>query len=239
MAGLKRIFEDTSIHCEVAIASEEDCVAYVTKEDTRVDGPWFVGTQHKGAGARTDIHYLAEAVRGGKRGREIYDDDNLVSAAVKYAGGLRAMVAAYDPPRVLRPAVLTRLCIGPSGSGKSWCCANYAASKGTAVYTRPKGVYWERYAGETTCILEEFGDSFMDIGEWKRLCDKYVLQIHYVYTSILSNFTLTDSHLQFLSSMGVHSAALTLCSSTLTSPQSTGGTLRWLQTTLESPYSGE
>lgn len=188
MNTVKRVFECDSIHCEVAIMDEDVCVAYVTKEDTRVDGPWEIGRRHRGPGARNDIHCLRDAVAGGKRGRDIYDDDNLVGPAVKYAGGLRAMEVAYGVSAPERPDIYVRLCIGASNTGKTTCCRKYIASLGTPVYSRPKGTYWEGYKGEKTVLLEEFGDSFMDCSEWKRLCDKYVSFVRFALTALLTTY---------------------------------------------------
>ena len=57
-------------HWEVARGTLAQCVAYVTKEDTRIDGPWQFGTGST-MGGRTDLAQAAEAIRSGMDIREV------------------------------------------------------------------------------------------------------------------------------------------------------------------------
>ena len=73
-------------HFEVSKGTPEQATAYCTKEDTRLEGPWVFG-EIQGQGKRNDIISLRNAIRDGKRGRDLFDDDSVVGPAVKYARG--------------------------------------------------------------------------------------------------------------------------------------------------------
>lgn len=86
-----------------------------------MSGPYKFGEISKGQGSRTDIVALRDAVKSGKRGRDLYDDDGLVGAAVKYSGGVQRMVDAYTAPK-MRGEFRCILHYGPPGTGKTHCC---------------------------------------------------------------------------------------------------------------------
>jgi hypothetical protein len=51
-----------SLHFEKRYGSQSEAIAYCSKEDTRVDGPWEYGTCNK-QGDRTDLELAADIVR--------------------------------------------------------------------------------------------------------------------------------------------------------------------------------
>lgn len=108
-------------HFEKANGTGEQCTAYCTKEDTRVGEPVVWGKMSRGAGSRTDIVALRDAVRDGKRGRALYDDDGLVGAAVKYQRGLAALEQCYSVAPE-RGDIRVVFHYGPPGTGKTHCC---------------------------------------------------------------------------------------------------------------------
>jgi len=110
-------------HFEKAQGTGEQCTDYCSKEDTRVDGtePFVFGELGRGQGSRSDIVALRDAIKSGKRGRDLYDDDGLVGPAVRYGRGLEQMAAAYSTAES-RPDLVVTLHYGPPGTGKTYCC---------------------------------------------------------------------------------------------------------------------
>lgn len=131
-------------HWEKARGTPQQCADYCRKEDTRQDGPWEFGVMGSGQGTRNDIIDLRDAVRNGKRGRDLYDDDSLVRAAVKYGRGVESMAAAYTVP-IARPDVVVSLHFGPAGTGKTHCCY----SDDAYLYDGNANGFWNGYHGQT------------------------------------------------------------------------------------------
>ena len=157
-------------HTEPARGTGQQCEDYCTKEETRMDGPYRYGTRSRGAGSRTDILALRDAVRDGKRDRELFEDDAVAGAAIRYCRGVDRMVAAYDSPP-MREDVRVILHFGPPGTGKTHC----AHSPKAFYYDGSQGEFWIGYNGEDTVILDEFGGHVLRPLMFQRLCDKYPL----------------------------------------------------------------
>lgn len=138
-------------HWEKAIGNGQQCTAYCTKEDSRTGGPWIFGELGTGQGRRNDIVALRDAIKSGKRGRELFDDDGVVSPAVKYGRGVEQMVAAYTMPRP-RPNVVVTLHYGPAGTGKTHCCH----SDDAYFYDGNANGFWNGYKSESKVCLEPF-----------------------------------------------------------------------------------
>lgn len=117
-------------------------VDYCTKEDSREDsdiaGPFMWGELSK-QGARNDLVALRDAVRSGKRGRELFDDDDLCGAAIKYVRGTAAMVESYNVAKS-RDDVVVTFHYGEPGLGKSYCCAS-----DDAYYFDGNNGFWNGY----------------------------------------------------------------------------------------------
>jgi len=131
-------------HWEKARGTGQQCHDYCTKEASRTGGPWIFGVLGKGSGARNDIVALRDAVKSGKRGRDLYDDDSIVSAAVKYGRGVESMVSAYSVAGP-RPDVVVTFHFGPPGTGKSHCCYSEDAYR----YDGGTNGFWNGYEQQT------------------------------------------------------------------------------------------
>lgn len=183
-------------HWEPAKGTSDECEEYCTKEETRVGGPYRWGSRG-GQGKRNDLITLREAIKEGKRGRELFDDDSCLGPAVRYSRGVEKLVEAYDPP-VRRDAILVTFHYGPAGkypspwgspaisslrlltfffffagSGKTHCCHS-----DDAYYFDGNNGFWEGYAGQSKVILDEFSGHVLTPLMFQRLCDKYPLMLN-------------------------------------------------------------
>lgn len=128
-------------HFETARGTAAQNKAYCTKKECRIDGPWEYGQarNRKGQGQRNDIIALRDAIKSGKRGRDLFDDDELVHTAVKYTRGVDRMAEAYDPP-VSRDDLHVIFHYGPAGTGKTRCAHDDAA-----YYFDGNNGFWNGY----------------------------------------------------------------------------------------------
>lgn len=161
-------FDIPEAHFDAAKGTPEQCDDYSTKEDTRVGGPYRFGTMCK-QGRRTDLLNLRDAVRSGKRGRELFDDDELAGSAIKFGRGVDAMVAAYTVA-LPRDDLRVVLHFGPPGTGKTFCCQ---AEGCCMLKLSQQGGFWLNYNGEKHIILDEFSGHIMSPLDLQQLCDKY------------------------------------------------------------------
>jgi hypothetical protein len=166
---IKRYLGDR-VHLDNARGTPEQCKAYCTKEDTRVGGPYEFGEMGGCQGKRSDLLALRDAVREGKRGRELFDDDEVAGAAIKFQRGVGAMEQAYSTAPV-RDDIRVVLHFGPPGCGKTHC----AHQEDAYYFDGNNGEFWIGYTDQSTCILDEFGGHTLRPLTLQRLCDKYPL----------------------------------------------------------------
>lgn len=107
-------------HFEKAKGSPLQNKQYCTKEETRISGPYEFGACPGGQGQRADLLALRDAVKSGKRGRELYDDDALAGSAIKFARGVQAMAESYSNG-VRRDDLVVTFHFGTAGTGKTHC----------------------------------------------------------------------------------------------------------------------
>lgn len=155
-------------HFEPAKGTSQECTDYCTKEDTRVGGPYIFGKPSGGSGERTDILALRDAIKDGKRGRELFDADGTCGPAVKYARGVGEMVAAYTP-KLPRDDVVVTFHFGPPGTGKTHCCM----SDDAYMFDGDANGFWNGYNGESKVIFDEFGGHCLKPLALQRVLDKY------------------------------------------------------------------
>lgn len=154
-------------HFDVARGTPKECSDYCKKEESRVGGPYIFGAQSVKQGQRTDLLKLRDAVRDGKRGRALFDDDDLAGSAIKFGRGVDAMARAYSSARP-RDDLEVVFHYGPAGTGKSHC-----AHQANQCELATGNGFWLNYNDEPNLLLEEFGGHFMPPAEFLKLADKY------------------------------------------------------------------
>jgi len=157
---------------EPAKGKQEQCIAYCSKEDTRIAGPWRVGSPSGSRqGERTDLKPLDAAVAELVAGKSLTEIDPGVF--VRHANGLRALVGLRKPPFRQKMKVV---CIqGGTGIGKThWVYEHFPE-----VY-RPNygngGLWWDGYQGEKTILIDEYRGQ-CPMGKFLQILDKYPLML--------------------------------------------------------------
>lgn len=177
LSALKKI--DSGAHWEPRRGTHDQALAYVRKEETRVDGPWQLGDEPAvgtKSGTRNDIHKLKRALDGGKTEEEIAYDDELFPC---WAHNFKA-IERYKRLKKANQRnwqTFTQVYWGSPGAGKS----KRALEEGgpDAFWLRkPNGLggalWWDGYDGQEVVVIDEFAHwatrEFMC-----RLCDRYPL----------------------------------------------------------------
>lgn len=161
-------------------------IKYCTKEETRVDGPYYFGdltannkNEYAVQGKRTDLSTVAADIDAGKTMCEIARAHP--TAFIKYHHGVREY---KEVTTVIKPRdFMTQLHIfwGVAGTGKSrraW----YEAQKRGSVYQLPARhgdsnvIWWPGYSGQDTVIIEDYYGWF-PFHEFLKLIDRYEYKV--------------------------------------------------------------
>lgn len=67
---IKQIFNDTTMHIEPRYGSQEDAIKYCSKEESRLEGPFFFGKKGN-QGHRSDLDSMVDMIESGATGKEI------------------------------------------------------------------------------------------------------------------------------------------------------------------------
>lgn len=146
---------------------------YCKKEESRLSPFVEFGVLSQGQGQRNDLLALRDAVRSGKRGRDLFDDDEVAGAAIRYNSGVNSLITAYSAP-LPRDNIRVVFCYGPAGTGKTRC-----AHSDEAYYYDGNGAgFLIGYKGEKTIIMDEFSGSTCSPLFFQRLCDRYPLWLN-------------------------------------------------------------
>jgi len=149
------------------------CKHCINPVPTRLAGPFEDGVCPQGSGDRSDLIQLRDAIKAGKRKRDIVNDDNLFVIAAKYPrlsgiGDLHDLFAqtSEEPPQV-------SLYYGPTGCGKtSGVRAAYPVDRWESPIG--KGGWYDGYDGEENALFDDFAGraSHTDLSSLLRLLDR-------------------------------------------------------------------
>lgn len=168
---LQKIIGDPKLHIETCKGSEDKNLAYCSKTESRIEGPWEYGSRAK-PGKRTDLMDLAESIKDKGLDAAIEERPDYY---IRYHGGMEKYAARLQPKQQVQFAEPVVMVItGPAGSGKSRMAIEYTP---TSFYKLPKptlnGTTWfSGYTGQTTLILDEYR-GWLDYAMLLELLDGY------------------------------------------------------------------
>lgn len=173
-------------HMEPARGNEAQNRTYCGKEGHIVEQGVFDGEigARRGQGRRTDLSTALDKLKAGTPKMQVFMEHP--ELLVKYPAGMEKAaeaLAGLPPPE--RPIHNTML-FGQTGTGKSHRVHHafpdaYVATVGVGTF--------DRYAGETTVILDEFEPSLVPIQELLQWLDKWRCQVKCRYSNKWARWT--------------------------------------------------
>lgn len=185
---LQRIITNvTGVHPHTEVINNmRRMIAYTSKEESRVEGPWRwgevplhgrelpnpgfgpgpEGPQGGGQGARNDVAAFRDAIIAGKSDSELVMEHP--SLYMRYPGMPMRIRALFAPKRDWAPEV--HVFFGAAGTGKS----RRAHEMAPDAYRKVSGPWWDGYEGQPDVIMDDFyGTGHLDYTEWLKLTDRY------------------------------------------------------------------
>lgn len=137
-------------HLEKAKGSDEACVAYCTKPESRESGPHHFGDRELvGKGRRTDILGLKASIDNGDSMAKIWDDHP--ELALRYFSAIGKIKLLKEKPRCEQTDLV--YVFGPSGFGKTTWVSDQA---GDGPYFKDRSKWWDGYDGKADVVLDDF-----------------------------------------------------------------------------------
>lgn len=165
---VQRRLEIGNAHCEIRRGTQEQAIAYATKEDTRVDGPYTFGTPMAGRGRRMDLEDLRQAIRSGQSELEIADQH--FNSFIRYNRGIKEYRRLVQPKRTWKTEVI--VCFGKPGTGKS----KWVQRQAPDAYWKPRSQWWCGYEGQADVVIDDFY-GWLPFDFMLRLLDEYPLLV--------------------------------------------------------------
>ena len=159
--------------------SQERCIAYCSKEDTRLEGPWRWGEPKEvHGGGKKDLITFVERVKGGAAKRHLLEEyPSILSRYRNFYSDVRGMFM----PKLRDEPPMVELSIGSTGIGKTrGIMAEYADSGDFFVTPLGGSGFWmDGYDGQSVVLLDDFagGKSKIGLTELLRLLDRYPVQV--------------------------------------------------------------
>ena len=175
LSKIKNLFP--KVHAERRKGNRLQAVQYVTKEDTRKDGPWiyhhkglsleeYIGSLSSSKERRSSLEDIKAKLDGGCSENIIADE--FFTDWVRHFKAFREYKLLKTKPRNSFDKLIVIL--GPSGTGKSKFCMDQYPN----AYWKQRSNWWDGYNGEEVVILDEFY-GWLPFDLLLRLCDRYPL----------------------------------------------------------------
>lgn len=157
---VKKILNDEKCHIEYANGSNEDCIKYCSKLDTRVSEPIIFGECPKSRqGTRSDIEEFKNFIKEHKENKILWTEinDKFSGIMAKYPKYITECCKNYNK-RIIKSDIkrdsMTSLniIIGETGIGKS----TFLKTLEDSYWKNETDFWWDDYNGEENCIFNEY-----------------------------------------------------------------------------------
>lgn len=160
-------------HIEPARGTIEQNIAYCSKEDSRIDGPFCYGELPTKRGTkRARLSDFKDILDNGGRVLDCANHD--FEGWTRHHRALDRYVSLIQKPRETKPRVI--IFYGATGTGKTLAAVQYANSRNEDFYIKERSKWWDGYNGEQVCIIDEFY-GWIPFGILLRLTDRYPVQV--------------------------------------------------------------
>lgn len=156
-----------SAHIESRRGTQGQAIAYCTKAETRVSGPWFYGEPKK-QGDRTDLKNVVAMINDPTcTYRDIVSENP--ETYIRYHRGIRETFGILRP-NPSRENISIEIFWGPTGTGKSRRA--HAENPNAYIYVDNVNGWFDGYTDESVVILDEF-DCLTPLRLLLKLLDRY------------------------------------------------------------------
>lgn len=154
-------------HWEPAKGSPEQCKAYCTKQESRLEGPWEFG-EISTQGKRTDLLSVKSMIDSGCTDARIADE--YFQVYLRYNTSLSKYRLIKSKPRDFKSQVIWLY--GPSGVGKTAAAIDIV---GPGYYMKSdSSKWWDLFDGNSNVIIDDFEWSdYFTYKQLLRLFDRY------------------------------------------------------------------
>ncbi len=176
MAAAKDLLGGATVHLEGRRGSQAQAIAYVKKEDTRLDGPYEEGTPRE-QGKRVDLELFKSEVLSGAKKRDLVADHYATLA--RYPKFYDTLTMMTRPTR--QEELVVTLLIGDTGLGKTRSVMD-ELGQDEEFYIAPLNngtQWWDGLDGQTKILLDDFtgAASHLPLCSLLRMLDRYPLQV--------------------------------------------------------------
>lgn len=170
LSYVKSVFGDYShVHCESAKGTEEQNIAYCSKEESRVSGPWEFGERAQ-QGKRSDIDTAREIVGNGGGMRGIIAE--VGSYQAMRAGQL--MLCYVEPGRDASIPKVVRWYHGRTGTGKTRAAVEEFPDAWVSTQDLK---WWDGYDAHKVVIVDDFRKGHCRFSDLLRYLDRYEVKV--------------------------------------------------------------
>ncbi len=167
---MKNLFNNRA-HWEISRGSVEQNIEYCTKEDSRIDGPWQIGTRPK-PGKRSDLLQVQMLIDQGGGLRQVAQDHFCVF--VRNERGIRSYMNMFQPRR----SWMTELYVyyGPTGTGKTRLV--FSLERAENLWVSGNDLKWfDGYDGHEAAVFDDFRGDMCRLRWLLRLLDRYPIRV--------------------------------------------------------------
>lgn len=196
MTQVKTVLGADWAHIEKQRGTDAQAANYGMKEETRIDGPWTLGTQPS-QGKRTDLATLCTMVEEG-------DSDNVIAkrepeAFARYGTHIKRLRNALITSS-RRPNLKVYILIGLTGTGKSYWAWDHFPNLFCPIITESGKIWWDGYNQEKEILIDDFR-GIINYQLLLRILDVYPLTgevkcgtvpLNYTTVVITSNFHFNE-----------------------------------------------
>jgi len=153
-------------HSERRRGTVDEAIAYCSKSDSRIAGPWYFGERPSKTGQRNDLESACNTLREHKSLKRLAEE--FPTAYVKYQRGFKELLHLIGQTRDYLPKTVI-VYWGEPGSGKTRTC--FEAHKEDIWFAPPPSpnCWFDGYAGEETVIIDDYNPVKNDEKAFKNL----------------------------------------------------------------------